>query len=260
MEYVIKKYELLFTHTNTKRRGLLLERNGNWGEIAPLPGWSKETLEEAEAQLYAYLDGRVLFENLFPSVAFGIESTMICSVDVALPISSLLMGSYEEILEKANKVDTKSAKLKISQLAKEEARDLIYKLKEKFCLRIDLNRAWNLQEAIDFFAEFKPDDFDYIEEPLKNPQELKLFPLPIALDESLLEVDIENLPNLKAIVYKPTLLGGLSRCRTFLRYNKPIVLSSAFESEIGIRNIVAIAHALSLTSPLGIDTPSFRKI
>ncbi len=259
MEYEIKCYELELIHTHTKRKAILLNLNGNWGEIAPLPGWSKETLEEAEGQLRAHLEGHVPFENLFPSVAFGVESAMTPLPDIDLPISSLLMGTYEQIIKKAETLSTKSVKLKISGLSKTEAKDLIYKLKDRFSLRIDLNRAWDLKEAAEFFAEFKPDDFDYIEEPLKNPAELKFFPLPIALDESLLEVAIESLPNLKAIVYKPTLLGGLSRCKTFLRYNKPIVLSSAFESGIGLLNIAAIAQNLDLTSPIGIDTCTFLK-
>ena len=33
-----------------EREGLILEWNGNWGEIAPLPGFSRESLAEAKAE------------------------------------------------------------------------------------------------------------------------------------------------------------------------------------------------------------------
>ena len=39
------------------REGLLLKWENSWGEIAPLPGFSKETLEEAEAEALLCLKG-----------------------------------------------------------------------------------------------------------------------------------------------------------------------------------------------------------
>ncbi|MDU4093269.1 MAG: o-succinylbenzoate synthase, partial [Pantoea sp.] len=65
----------------TQREGLLVmlqqhDRQG-WGEIAPLPGFSGETLEQAqqacESWLSQWLAAQPVAESLLPSVAFGLS-------------------------------------------------------------------------------------------------------------------------------------------------------------------------------------------
>lgn len=267
MKFNLQPYELELTYTPKKRRGILIELQGYFGDVAPLEGWSRETYEQAFEQLEQVLIHNKHDTELYPSVAFGLESVLYQvntqKKSFSVPLSALLMGTREEILEKAAVIEKqgyKSAKLKIAQLSLADAKNVVDQLKNTFSLRIDLNKAWDLTCALEFFSYFKPCDFDYIEEPLKNTSELKNFPYPIALDESGY---IDNVPTLKALVFKPTLLGGLTILKKTHALTKKkklqLVLSSAFESGIGIYNIAHMANALGLTHPLGLDTYRFLK-
>lgn len=253
-----------------------------WGEVSPLPGWSQESIEDCLKQIEKYKSkilqknwtASSLLENLrefdlFPSVIFGLESALFSLLsplsNYEIPVSALLMGSYEEILEQAeirHQEGYTSAKVKISNLKPEKAFHLINQLKDFFHLRVDVNRAWQTKDSLQFFSRFSLDTFDYVEEPFQNPQDLHVFPHPLAVDESfpkdLSLEELNLLPNLKSLVYKPTLQGGI---RHFLplhefasKKNISIVLSSSFESTLGLSHIISMAHRFSLSSPIGIGT------
>ncbi|HSW87008.1 MAG TPA: o-succinylbenzoate synthase [Rhabdochlamydiaceae bacterium] len=272
-------YELPMVHSSEPRRGILLslkneERQCGWGEIAPLPGWSRETFQEAYNQLQGihFLDcdfGKFEEMDLYPSVAFGIESALASLkqplVDLSpLPLSALLMGNANEILKKADliiKQGYKTAKLKVGQLSIEEAFDIVSELKDKMLLRIDVNRAWTLEQSVKFFSHFSKTDFDYVEEPVDNIEDLIHFEYPFAMDESLRETSVDfflQFEHLKAFIFKPTLSGGFSECLKMKKSGKDIVLSSAFESGVGIYHIASFIERLSLPKlPLGLDTYRF---
>lgn len=279
-------YEISLTNQQ-RRKGALLnitdqEGNGGWGEVAPLPKWSNETLEEALQQLnqkrqaimnvdWTALNCLQEIEklNLFPSVSFGLESallsilTPICECIVST--SALFMGSPQEIMQQAelrHHEGYTSAKLKVSNLSFEEATQIIHQLKHRFRLRIDVNRAWKTTESLRFFEQFPFNAFDYVEEPFQNPQDLTIFPHPLAVDESfpqdLCFEQLQSLPTLKALIYKPTIQGGLLGCLPLLAWTRQrgieLVLSSSFESDLGLACIASIAYRLSLLSPVGIGT------
>lgn len=253
------------------------EGNSGWGEIAPLPGWSLETLDEALRQFDQKYQEILKVDSLetlsdlelLPSVSFGIESALL---SILHPLSShtvatsaLLMGSPQEIMKLAemrHKEGFTSAKLKVSQLNFKEAGQIIHELKDRFALRIDVNRAWKTSESLRFFEQFPLDAFDYVEEPFQNPYDLSTFSHPLAVDESfprdLSLKDLEALPQLKALIYKPTIQGGLLKCLPLCEWAKKqkieIVLSSSFESDLGLAHIASMAHRLSLQSPVGIGT------
>lgn len=272
------------------RSGILIhiiDENGNesWGEAAPLPNWSRETMEEAVQQLNQKKDeitsiswsAASCFEelerlNLFPSAQFGLESAILSQLsplpEVDIPASGLLMGTPHEILSQAearyNEGFT-SAKLKVSNLNFQEAAFVIHQLKDKFRLRIDVNRAWQTLESLQFFSQFPLDTFDYVEEPFKNPHDLRVFPHPLAVDESfpsdLSLKELESFPTLKALIYKPTIQGGVTGCLPLLEWARKrgvqIVLSSSFESDIGLKGVALIAYRLNLLYPVGIGTYHF---
>lgn len=207
--------------------------------------------------------------SLLPSVYFGVESALLKPVgEFSVPVSALFMGSTQEILAQAALRQLEgytSAKLKVSNLTFEEAFHVIYKLKDTFHLRIDVNRAWKTEDALQFFAQFSQDAFDYVEEPFQNPHDLKLFTHPLAVDESFPQdlslEELEALPMLKALIYKPTLQGGLAGCLPLQKWAEKrgitIVLSSSFESDVGLANIAEMAKRLSLKAPIGIGTYHF---
>lgn len=256
--------------------------NSGWGDIAPLPKWSKETLEDSLQQLHRKQREIIKIDwtahtclqelaklKLLPAVSFGLESALLSILiplsGYSVPTSALLMGSPKEILEQAKLRHSEgytSAKLKVSPLNFEEAAHLIHQLKDKFRLRIDVNRAWSTSNSLQFFSQFPLDTFDYVEEPFQNPNDLAQFLHPLAVDESFPQdlslEELELLPTLKALIYKPTMQGGMLGCLPLHEWTTKrgisLVLSSSFESDLGLAHIASIAHRLSLSAPIGIGT------
>lgn len=279
-------YVIFLTNRQT-RQGILInimdeQGNSGWGDVAPLPKWSYETIEDSLRQLnqkqmeimkvdwtaVTCLDEMKKL-NLLPSVVFGLESALL-SILSPLPkhsvlTSALFMGSPQEILQQAELRFCEgytSAKLKVSNLSFEQAARVIYQLKDKFRLRIDVNRAWKTDDSLRFFQQFPLDTFDYVEEPFQNPHDLALFPHPLAVDESFPETlsleQLESIPTLKALIYKPTIQGGmlgcLSLCEWATKRGLNLILSSSFESDLGLAHVASIAYRLSLLTPVGIGT------
>jgi o-succinylbenzoate synthase len=94
--------------------------------------------------------------------------------------------------------------------------------------------------------------FEYVEEPLANPARLSTFvrncDVPVALDETLAGMQPEALEEheyARAVVLKPTLIGGLSRTLRFAdvasRLGMKTVISSAYETGVGTAALVALA-------------------
>lgn len=81
------------------------------------------------------------------------------------------------------------------------------------------------------------------------------FPQDLTLEE------LEVLPMLKALIYKPTMQGGMARCLPLYEWAEKrgvaIVLSSSFESDVGLAHIASMAKRLSLKEPIGIGTSHF---
>lgn len=279
-------YEIPLTNGQIRRGTLvnIIDQRGNsgWGEVAPLPKWSTETLDESLLQLNQKLQEIMKVDwtarnclqelgklKLLPSLSFGLESALLSILspisEHTVSTSALLMGSSEEIMEQAeirHREGYTSAKLKVSNLNFEEAAKIIHQLKDKFRLRIDVNRAWETSESLRFFEQFPLDTFDYVEEPFQDPNDLAIFPHPLAVDESFpQDLSLEQLaalPTLKALIYKPTIQGGLLNCLPLHEWAKKrgidLVLSSSFESDIGLAYVASISYRLSLLSPVGIGT------
>lgn len=224
------------------REGLVLRWNEGWGEIAPLPGFSRETIEEAREEILSFLFSKV--EPKLPSVRFGIA----CAAKPFLrePLKAPLCALHRP------RRGCSSLKLKLGNLSLSEAIALVQRYIGKFQLRLDFNRAWTLEQALQFASYFSVFDFEYLEEPVNNLLDLIRFSqetkFPIAIDESLQEEGFLEIPTLKAAVVKPTLLGGIPPLPSHLK----IVLSSAYESSLALLQIAQLAEETSL--PLGLDT------
>jgi len=253
------------------------------GEIAPLHGWSKETLQECVEAIGALnilsiqwdvsnIPQQVAGLNLPPAAEFGLETALLsCTTSIVtqdIQEAALCMGSCEEILSQAKKRKQEGyrvAKVKIGSLSSLDAHFVVQNLLPSFSLRLDINRAWTTERALSFLSSYATDTFEYIEEPCRNPLALNRFHHPIAVDESFPSVlslqQLEAIPSLKALIYKPTLQGGMYRCSLLKKWAEPrgvsIVLSSAFESVVGLSSIAAMAKRLQLCSPIGIGTKHF---
>ncbi|KAH9772162.1 protein PHYLLO [Citrus sinensis] len=113
-------------------------------------------------------------------------------------------------------------------------------------LRVDANRNWTYQEALEFGFLIKDCDLQYIEEPVQNEEDIIKYceesGLPVALDETIdkFQKDPLNMlekyahPGIVAIVIKPSVIGGFENAgliaRWAQRHGKMAVVSAAFES------------------------------
>ncbi|HEX9879363.1 MAG TPA: o-succinylbenzoate synthase [Candidatus Binatia bacterium] len=187
-------------------------------------------------------------------------------------LNGLLTGDGARILRQAGfmvEAGYSAVKMKVGDKSMEEDIRLTLKVREaigpRTGLRLDANRAWNLDQALEFARGVNGSAVEYIEEPLAKVSDLIKYTdachLPVALDETLLEFPPEHwegFPAVKAIVLKPTLLGGLHRTLALARRARRLgilpVVSSTFESGIGILGLARLAALACAGTPAGLDT------
>jgi O-succinylbenzoate synthase len=313
--YDLYRYSLPFSSPLTlggvtlhHREGLLLKLSGDdssagWGETAPLPGFSWESVGETALQLRR-LAGTMLgrevkedwvdpygeslreLDRVAPSVRFGFElaiwnlygessgrtlpELVAPSPRAVVPVNGLLVGSPAEVLDDARRMRDagyRSVKLKVGTRTVAEdvalVRALGEELGEGISLRLDANRAWDYAEAAEFAGGSAGVRFEYVEEPLADPARLpdlvRERGVPVALDESLVGMELDGLEAfVVAFVLKPTLLGGISRTLRMAEWAYRLgvtpVISSAYESGVGTAALVALAAGIGdRPTPAGLD-------
>ncbi|MEK9497461.1 o-succinylbenzoate synthase [Photorhabdus sp. P32] len=276
---VILRYQRLKT-----RDGFLvhLQENGQqgWGEISPLPEFSKETVELAGEAVVAWLKqwrlGAEPDESELPSVAFGI-SCALAELQGKLPKDAnyrkapLCNGDPDELIVRlSNLSGQKVAKVKIGLY--EAVRDgmvvnVLLEAVPDLSLRLDANRSWSRAKA-DSFAKYVNPDYRsrivFLEEPCQTPEQSLAFAretgIAIAWDETVRDegFKVEAQKGVAAIVIKPTLIGSLARCcqLTSAAHNAGLeaVISSSIETSFGLTQLARIAHWLTPATIPGLDT------
>lgn len=218
------------------------------GEIAPLPGFSRESLEEALDQLHritSHLLGTPTDEwsrrldDVSPSVRFGLESAMLdlTSNETNTTIRALLSLEHRDVIDVCGLIADsgkgaideatrlvrsgfRHLKLKIGSRSIEDDANTVRCVREAIGdsieLRLDANRAWGWEDAVAFARRVSSYGVYYIEEPLRSVERLDEFGAAtgasFALDESLVESGVSMLdvaPHARAVVLKPMLLGGI---------------------------------------------------
>jgi o-succinylbenzoate synthase len=230
-----------------------------------------------------------------PSVAFGLETalrdlatggrqrlfdTPFSRGEARLPIHGLIwMGSPAEVLAQ---VDRKVAqgcrviKIKVGALPFDEERALLAEIRRRYPpaeieLRLDANGAFAAAEAmerLDALAEF---EIAFLEQPIRpgQPQVLADLcarsPIPIALDEELIGVGkpaarrrlLETIRP-QHVVLKPSLLGGLAACESWIgeveRIGAQWWINSLLESTLGLNAICQWTSALDTVRVHGLGT------
>lgn len=236
----------------TQRDGLLIEildQDGyrGLGETAPLPGYSCETLEQTQTQLFQVareLNGRKIHDGhfycpgggYFPSVLYGLETAFFSLQQARLEeeerfrlsptvaVNGLVQpGDFSQLEEQLAQVlalGFRTIKLKVGRKTIKEEINMVHKISSLLPpgvhLRLDANRLWNLEQAVVFGLGIKGIELEYIEEPCKDYECLQEFyhrtSLPIALDESLVSAafSFASIPvGVVALVLKPSRLGGV---------------------------------------------------
>jgi len=299
MKIEIFPYELKFKDTFKtassdfkKRKGLILSASNSnftaYGEAAPLPGFSKESLTEVHRffnqftnQIPGYLsqssekDKNKYLQNLsvsYPSVLFALD-TLWCDWHArkqGIPLPKFLFDRYQEqifcnavinssglssmfkqVCEIVKKGFT-TVKLKVGRSPEIEIQ-LVRKIRDAFPdinIRLDANRNWNKESAIEMLSKLEPFNIQFCEEPTKNLKELKnLTHVSLAADESVrtfteaasvIKNDLADV-----LILKPMLFGSLNTILVTNKladdHSKEVVFTSSFESLVGRTMISVIA-------------------
>lgn len=286
--------------TDTERPGV-----EGVGECATLPDLSCDALPNYEQTLRAVCDnfcqlGRIPYDMLrpYPSMLFGLETALLqlsnggstalfdtpfARGEEGITINGLVwMGTFSEM---SARIDEKLAqgfhcvKLKIGAIDFERELDLVRQIRSRYSkddieLRVDANGGFTPENAPQRLAQLSKYDIHSIEQPIRQHQWAAMAelcrhtPLPIALDEELIGV---NLPQMKEelldtihpqyIILKPSLHGGMNGSREWIdmarRRGIGSWITSALESNVGLNAIAQFAahvYGPNITMPQGLGT------
>lgn len=244
------------------RRGVLIgltdgEGHTGLGEIAPLPGWHRESRAEVE-QLLPAIERDLRQHDLesltcvapalsesspdpTPSVVFGAEmawlglqahrlgsvpARVLCPEPAAaVALSELFAGDLEEAQQFSPSRSV--VKVKVGQHSLDQDRATLAHLCERHETtrwRLDGNRAFTLTQARELLSDLDQARIEYFEEPLRDPTDLPALHeatgVSLALDETLREPTHEDLwvaPGVTAWVCKPALHGGFVATQALAR-------------------------------------------
>ena len=236
-----------------------------------------------------------LFE--FPSIQFGLEQVFLSLYSKnkfelfpskftqgkeSILINGLVWMGGKEFMKRQIKEKLTSGfsciKMKIGAIDFETEMDLLTTIRKEFSskeieLRVDANGAFLPQNALEKLKRLSDLDIHSIEQPIKKGQleEMALLcektPLPIALDEELIGVFLEErkeellqIIQPQFIILKPSLIGGFNGSNEWIEKAKKQNISwwitSALESNIGLNAIAQFTHTLQNKMPQGLGTGS----
>lgn len=238
------------------RKGFLLRKLQNglpvYAEASPLPGHSRESLEEVERALKNGLRGQ-----LPPSLRFALDSFSVLAGSHPVRSNALLPadGDARTQLEAFRAKGYTHVKLK---LFADRWREQLEVLKEFPALyfRLDANLAFTpsaLLELVSFLEKNSSllERIDYLEEPYRGfwqSEEFQNAPLAFASDESGASPEairqLLEAPQAPSVfIIKPSVLGGLASIEPLVAHlksaGKRAVFTSALETEIGRRALLA---------------------
>lgn len=216
-----------------------------------------------ESAMYDYQQNPLLYDTSFAKSLVGI------------PINGLVwMSSYDEMLAEVKRkilAGFRCVKLKIGAIDWDDELRLISRIRSRFSreaieLRVDANGAFAPTEAMSRLEQLSHFGIHSIEQPIRAGQWDEMArlcrdtPLPIALDEELIGVSALSekralLDEIRPqyVVVKPTLHGGMSGAMEWVSEARKrgvgSWLTSALESNIGLRNVALLAARIYNITP-----------
>ncbi|WP_018464688.1 o-succinylbenzoate synthase [Segatella paludivivens] len=275
------------------------------GECATLPDLSCDAVPEyfkilSDVCRMVEQTGNIPYDILrpYPSILFGLEtafaqleangSTRLYNTpfgrgEEGITINGLVwMGTFEEMysrLETKLKAGFHCVKLKIGAINFDKELDLIKHIREAFDkntieLRVDANGGFSPDNAMERLEALAKYDIHSIEQPIKQHQWSEMArlcketPLPIALDEELIGVNVKSMKEYlldsirpQYIILKPSLHGGMYGCDEWIQLAKErgigSWITSALESNVGLNAIAhycAKTYGPSVSMPQGLGT------
>lgn len=251
-----------------------------WGEVAPLNGYSRETTADVAAVLR--VPGRTVASlskqcASLPSLRHGLwmltDTARIPGPPAAVRLARLVThGPRDEMLARiaaAADAGFEAVKIKVGVATLDEDIALVksagHLVAGRARIRLDANRRWSLEQAIRFARAVEDQPVEFLEEPLASVVDYAALDasvaLPLALDESLDETwpwRARRWRNLAALVIKPMRLGGQQDIEPLADWadqeGKAVVISSMYESGVGIRRLLELAARYGRHAAAGLDT------
>ncbi len=228
----------------TVREGMLLPGPVGWGEFSPFveypapaaARWLAAAREAAEDGWPAPVRDRI-------------------PVNVTVPA----VGPAEAVRIVRDSGGCRTAKVKVAERGQRLADDLarVEAVRDAIGpagrVRIDVNGAWSVDEAVTAIRALRRFDLEYVEQPCASLEEMAVLrrrvDVPLAADESVRNAEdplrIAGLAAADIVVLKVQPLGGVrAALRVAEACGLPVVVSSAVETSIGIAAGVALAAAL----------------
>lgn len=246
--------------------------------------------EITESAILNQVEEIIPFE--WPSIRFGVETALLdllnggrkvifetpfSSQEIPMPINGLIWMGTPEFM--SAQIDQKlqegfdCIKMKIGAIDFDQELRLLDYIRQRFSpeqivLRVDANGAFSHEEALSKLKKLAQFSLHSIEQPIHagNREAMKTLckasPLPIALDEELIGVkDKEQLLDSicpQYIILKPTLLGGIKQCQTWISIAEQRGIgwwmTSALESNIGLNAISQFTATFQPSIPQGLGT------
>ena len=207
-----------------------------WGESSPLPGYPSDPVASRHAAEEAARDG-------WPP-----------PVRDSVPVNALVDDGPVDTDALAG---CPAVKVKVGRADAGADVDLVSSVRDAVgpaaALRVDANRAWDVDSAASVIARLVPFDLELVEQPVATLDDLarlrRRVDVPLAADESVRTVDdarrLASLHAADAIVLKVQPLGGV---RAALRIadaaGVPALVTSMRETSVGIAAGLALAAAL----------------
>jgi o-succinylbenzoate synthase len=249
------------------REGLIIqlidEAGSNyWGEIAPIPWFGSESLEEAIefcTSLGNSISWPVAIPNNLPATQFafsavipyGYEPLERVIEDVAwsvlLPAGVRVLAAWQQPWELGHR--TFKWKMGVMGVAEELAifDRLLTALPTGANLRLDANAGLSYGDACTWLSALPVGSIEFLEQPVASLSEMlrltERYDVPLAVDEL-----VSNLMKLRdcyeqgwrgIYVIKPCIAGSLGELTDFIRERElDVVLSSSLESSIGQRAVL----------------------
>ncbi len=191
-----------------------------------------------------------------------------CDTPQPRAVAALLMGDADEAIDDARLAyarGLRTFKLKVARPGALErelsaAQQLRAELGVDAKLRLDANQGFSVAEARACLPRFATVGLEFVEEPCAlDALSPTSFGVPLAFDESLYELSPHDprsveprLRGARALVLKPTLLGGISACQRWAR------LASRIGAEVVISHAFEGPHGLALSAALALSIGSER--
>jgi o-succinylbenzoate synthase len=260
-----------------QRQGILISLHGadgcvGWGEAAPFPGLSSESLDQAEAALQNWADDPAGLQAC-PSAMHAVGTALLdlegqrsglplCQLLAPMPSRTVPVShlvSNPAMAAAAIAAGASCLKMKLGQLDldKDLGRLAAVRLAvgEDITLRVDINRLWSLETAKAAMPDLETLGVDLIEEATENPDDMRRLrgsSLKLAADESVRSpAQLQSIIEcgwIDAVVLKPMLIGSpqttIQMARTAAGAGLSVIITTTIDSWVARRTALHIAAAV----------------